>query len=458
MVRIIEETMKMISLFIAASLLLIACGSANEDTPASSCDVENSLPLPEQPSRRFLLKAKAGNFRRMEQTETLVKNALGPTAGIERVAEGLLLIKSKESRTAAELAGSVDPSLYEYIEPDYTVTYALESNDKLLASQWAHRVVQSAGAWDISRGNSGVIVAVVDSGIDPSHPDLEGNLWTNPGEIAGNGIDDDQNGLADDIHGWNFAANTPAILADDTGSFHGTHVAGTIGAVGNNNIGISGHAQEVRLMTIKFLKSTGAGSSADAIRGIDYAIANGARIISNSWGSRNYSRALYEAIGRAKEAGVLFVAAAGNHGTSNDQTPFYPANYEHDNVISVAASTSADKLASFSNYGYKLVHVAAPGHNIHSTKNEGKYQTMSGTSMATPLVSGVLATMVAARPDLSYLQIKGALLMTVDEVAAMKDKVMWNGRVNALAALTLVSGLSPNWVPPVSPEHSTTCL
>lgn len=414
----------------------------------------------EAESHRFLLKASASAGRRMAHTETLVKSALGLSATTQKITrDGLILIETGEGRSLASVKESLDPSLYEYVEPDYPVSVALESNDKYLSSQWAHRVVHSAAAWDISRGSQAVIVAVLDTGTDPAHPDLAANLWTNPGEIAGNGIDDDGNGLVDDVHGWNFGENSASILADDAGSFHGTHVSGTIGAVGNNGIGISGHAQEVRLMTLKFLKSTGAGSSADAIRGIDYAIENGARIISNSWGSRNYSRALFEAIGRARDHGILFVAAAGNSGTNNDTSVFYPANYEHDNVISVAASTSTDKLASFSNYGNRTVHLAAPGQGIYSTKNDGKYQSMSGTSMATPLVSGVLATMLAARPDLNYLQLKGALLASVDEIAEMRGKVMWNGRVNAQRALTLVSGLSTSWEPPTVPAQKTSeCL
>jgi len=451
--------MKNLSIALAASMLLFSCGAEEKPPETSqSCETIKANEQPEElPTKSFLLKTRSSSGRRMKETESLVRKALKGNASTAKVAAGLLLVESEKELTVSSLANTLDPSLYEYIEPDYPVKFALESNDQFLASQWAHSVVHSAGAWDISRGGAGVIVAVIDSGIDPSHPDLAGNLWTNPGEIPANGIDDDGNSLVDDVHGWNFAENNASILADDTGSFHGTHVAGTIGAVGNNNIGISGHAQEVRLMTLKFLKSTGAGSSSDAIRSIDYAIAKGAKIMSNSWGSRNYSRALFEAIGRAKDAGILFVAAAGNNGSSNEKTPFYPANYEHENVISVAASTSSDELASFSNFGYQRVHLAAPGSKIYSTKNGNKYQTMSGTSMATPLVSVVLATMIATRPDLSYLQIKGALLASVDFLPSMLDKLLWNGRINAFQALSLVSNVSADWVPPDAPAHNPAC-
>lgn len=453
-----------------ATLFLFSCGAEEKPLAAANaketCNAGTSAvglaAAPAEPSRRLLVQLKENSGRGFRDAEARAIRRLagdGRSRGLasERVAEGLLLVQDEQPIEAAELEARLGPDAVEFVEPDHEV-FAVGAPetplaaDPLAGKQWAHGIVRSAGAWAVSRGSSSVIVAVVDSGIDPSHPDLVPNLWVNPGEVAGNGIDDDDNGLVDDIHGWNFAANSAAITADDSPSWHGTHVAGTIGAAGGNGIGISGHAQEVRLLTVKFLKSTGSGNSSDAIRGIDYAIRKGAKIISNSWGSRNYSQALAQLVRRAEQAGVLFVAAAGNNGTSNDKTAFYPANYPGSNVISVAASTSTDAMASFSNYGQQMVHVAAPGHKIYSAKNGGTYQTMSGTSMATPLVSGVLATMLAARPDLSFAQIRGALLSTVDQKPAYVGKVMWQGRVNAEAALSLVASLPAGWEAPPPPE------
>ncbi len=459
--------MKKHFILLATCLLLSACGAKEEksasvatpqicSTSTTISSLTSASALTEEASTGFILKTNPNVGLRAGETEIFLQHALSGIASVQKLNSDFLLIESEQARTVEELNEILDPSLYEYIEPDYPVQFALQSNDPNIVSQWAHNVVNSNKAWDISRGSEEVIVAVLDSGIDPSHPDLVKNLWTNPGEVA-NGIDDDHNGFVDDIHGWNFVKNNPSVLADDQRSYHGTHVAGTIGAVGNNGVGISGHAQVVRIMTMKFLGSAGSGKTSDAIRAIDYAIAKGAKIINNSWGSTSFSYSLFEAIGRAKDAGILFVAAAGNNGANNDKTNFYPANYEHDNVISVAASTSADSLASFSNYGYKRVHLAAPGAKIYSTKNGNSYQTLSGTSMATPLVSGVLATMVAARPDLNYLQIKGALLASVDKVPAMQDKVMWGGRINAYRALAMVTGLPSSWTPPKEPEHNPAC-
>ena len=455
MIRIMN---KLFPLALAAVTLLFSCGAEEKPlaaAPAKSCQAPGAPS--EESSHRYLVQLKQQHGRGIRDAEARAVRSLGRGLASERVAEGLLAIEGSEPMRASEIEARIDPSLVEFIEPDYEV-HAIGSPespvaaDPLAAKQWAHAKIHSSEAWAISRGSSSVIVAVIDSGIDISHPDLAPNLWVNPGEIAANGLDDDANGLVDDIHGWNFAAGTPNILADDSPSFHGTHVAGTVGAAGNNGIGISGHAQEVRLLTIKFLKSTGSGNSSDAIRGIDYAIRAGAKIISNSWGSRNYSQALAQAIRRAERAGVLFVAAAGNNGTSNDKTAFYPANYPGTNVISVGASTKSDTMASFSNYGQGKVHIAAPGHQIYSTKNGTGYQTMSGTSMATPLISGVLATMAAARPGPNFAQIKGALLSTVDAKPAYQGRVMWQGRVNAQAALSLVSALPVGWEPPAPPE------
>lgn len=446
------------SLMCAAALLFFSCGNASEK-PAStvnacaSVQATHNLEMSAAPGNRFLVKLRRHGRGAMASSEASLARALGQTSSTRSIAPDLVLVTSTLPATTANIAARLADDLYEYeyVEPDYQVRTTLASNDEFLPNQWAHAVVQSPQAWDISRGSSSVVVAILDTGIDLTHNDLIGNLWTNSAELI-NGIDDDGNGYVDDVNGWNFAAENNRPVANDA-NFHGTHVSGTVGAVGNNTIGISGHAQEVRIMPLKFLDDSGSGYTSDAIRSVDYAVAKGAKVINNSWGGIGRSLALAEAIDRAAAAGVLFVAAAGNAHSNNDRVPFYPANYTQDNVVTVAASTNADRLSSFSNYGASLVHLAAPGSRIHSTKNGNAYQTMSGTSMATPLVSGVLATMIAARPDLSYHQIKGALLSAVDEVPEMKGKVLWNGRINAFRALSIVAGLDADWQPPVPPPH-----
>ncbi len=441
------------------TIFLFSCGTQDEKSPIASvpqntCYVpgtslpEETAAPAEMKSRRFLVKLKPGIARGPVASVSRIAASLHGQA--EAIAPDLYLVQGEIPESVAALRAGADENDYEYIEPDFEVRTTLATNDEFLPRQWAHPVVESEKAWQISRGGS-VVVAVLDSGIDMRHPDLVGNLWTNPGERL-NGIDDDQNGYVDDIHGWNFVSDTNDPTADDS-SYHGTHVAGTIGAVGNNKIGISGHAQEVQLMALKFLSAAGSGYISHAIRGIDYAIAKGARIINNSWGSSSRSQALAEAISRAEAAGILFVAAAGNNGSNNNKTAFYPANFPQANVISVAATTSNDELAGFSNYGPTAVHLAAPGAEIFSTKNGNAYQVLSGTSMATPLVSGVLAMMVAARPDLSYSQIKGALLSSVDEISSLEERVLWKGRVNAFRALTTVRALPADWSPPSPPGH-----
>jgi hypothetical protein len=294
-------------------------------------------------------------------------------------------------------------------------------------------------------GSSKILVAVIDTGMDWDHPDLKANLYTNPGEIAGNGVDDDHNGFIDDVHGWNFVSNTNDSRDDHD---HGTHVSGTIGAQGNNGIGVAGVNWEVSLLPVKFLDSNGSGSLDAAVESINYARIMKAHVMSNSWGGGGYSDALKQAIQKASDAGVLFVAAAGNESADNDGTPTYPAGYDVPNVVSVAATDNSDKIASFSNYGGKTVHVAAPGVNVYSTVRDSKYNTFSGTSMATPHVSGIAALLWSANPGWSAADIKTRLIATSDPVQGLRRKVLSHGRVNAYNAFHDI--VPPSQDPPES--------
>ncbi len=319
-------------------------------------------------------------------------------------------------------------------------------NDPMFNDQWAlsnngqtggkaKADVSALKAWLKTQGSDKIVVAVLDTGVDYAHSDLSSNIWFRPDNVPQ--YSDDELGTFNDLRGFNGTDNQ-ADPMDDNG--HGTHCAGIIGAEGDNNEGIAGINWKVQIMPLKFLGKGGFGTTKDAIEAINYALdrkRNGVnlRVISASWGSTQYSKALEDTIRAAGEEGVLFVAAAGNDGTSNDKRPHYPSNYDLPNVISVAATDSNDALTSFSNYGTKTVHIAAPGREILSTWLNEQYREASGTSMATPYVSGVAALVLASEPTLSVEKLRERLLKSVDKCDALKDKVQSGGRLNAAKAL-----------------------
>ncbi|QTA86592.1 carboxypeptidase regulatory-like domain-containing protein [Desulfonema magnum] len=328
-----------------------------------------------------------------------------------------------------------DPAV-EYIEPNYIIRLNNATpDDPGFSELWGlNNTGQTSGqtdadidapeAWEIETGNE-VVVAVIDSGVDYNHPDLATNMWKNPGEIPDNGIDDDGNDYVDDVYGYDFI-NGDSDPYD--GDYHGTHCAGTIAAVGNNGIGITGVNWSAKIMALK------AGRVTDAVRAIGYAVKMGAKITSNSWGIDEYSRSLHEAIQKANDAGQLFIAAAGNDGLDNDSSPHYPSSYTLDNIIAVASTDRHDHRSSFSNYGLTSVDLGAPGSAIYSTIPNG-YRTISGTSMATPHVSGVASLIWSKYPWLTATQVKEAILSSVDPVADLQGKTVTGGRLNAYNAL-----------------------
>lgn len=320
-----------------------------------------------------------------------------------------------------------------YAEPDYLVQTSGERipNDPSFSQLWGMTAVGAPQAWDSFTGSGSVVVGVIDTGVDPSHPDLVGNLWQNPGEIAGNGIDDDGNGYVDDIRGWNFYDNN-ANPTDLQG--HGTHCAGTIGARGNNGTGVAGVTWQVQIAAIKFLGPNG-GSTSDAIRAVDYATNLGITITNNSWGGGGYSQLLKESIGRADAAGMVFVAAAGNSGRDVDSSPSYPAAYEEPNIISVAAQQPDFSLAGFSNFGARGVDIAAPGQGILSTV-PGGYDTYNGTSMAAPHVTGALALVKGRFPDTTGRDLKRTIL----EHAAPRPELTGKCLTGGMLALHRIFG------------------
>ena len=328
----------------------------------------------------------------------------------------------------------------EFIEPNYLYrTVATIPNDPMLSQQWAIRNTGQTGglpgadiratlAWDVFTGSQSVLVATTDTGMDYNHPDLSANAFVNPSEIPGNGIDDDLNGYVDDVRGWDFA-NDDNDPMDDNG--HGTHVAGIIGAAGNNALGVAGVCWNVTLLPVKFLDASGSGSADLAVRAIGYVVAMGGRVINASWASGGPSEALRQAIEAAGEAGVLVVAAAGNNGSNNDLAPNYPSSYDLPNIVAVAASNHNDRIPLWSNYGATTVDLAAPGETILSTLPNGGYGWLGGTSMATPHVSGALALILGYFPGITGTNAKSLLLSRTDPLPAMAGLVGTGGRLNA---------------------------
>ncbi len=324
-------------------------------------------------------------------------------------------------------------------------------NDPAIKKNWGLMGTDGAAdiranrAWNITQGSRDIVVAIIDTGADINHPDLKNNIWTNPGESgldaykhdkANNQIDDDRNGYVDDIHGWNFVANDNR-LQDNHG--HGTHIAGIVGAEGGNGIGISGVSPKVSMMIVKYYDPTSRGTDnlRNTIKAIDYAVQKGANIINYSGGGLDYSQLEYEAVKRAQQKGILFIAAAGNEHSNSDTSHYYPANYALDNIISVTAVNQSAQILMTSNYGAKSVHIAAPGENIYSTLPNGQYGLMTGTSQATAFVTGVAALIKANNRDFNYEMVRRQILGTADYTPSIGTKTQTSGLLNSWAALAI---------------------
>ncbi len=297
--------------------------------------------------------------------------------------------------------------------------------------------IDAPAAWAMNTGSSSTIIAVIDTGVDYSHPDLANNMWTNSGENPSDGIDNDNNGYIDDYRGWNFYSDTNNPMDDHS---HGTHCAGTIAAVGNNGIGVVGVCWTAKIMPLKFLGASGSGYTSDAVSAILYANRMGAHVLSNSWGGGGYSSSLKTAIDNSP---AVVVCAAGNEASNTDLYPSYPGAYTSNTIISVAATNNQDNLASFSNYGAVSVDVGAPGVSTYSTTPSNTYGYKSGTSMATPHVSGLAGLIKSTNPALTNLQIKTVILGTTDAKSSLTGKCVTGGRINAQRAVSQV------YVPPL---------
>jgi thermitase len=322
-----------------------------------------------------------------------------------------------------------------YVEPDFEVAASAEPNDPLYAEQYAFSQpsdhdIDAPEGWDVTRSCSKV--AVLDSGTDVDHPDLAANLWKNTEETKNNGKDDDKNGYVDDYYGVDLDDGRGSGV-DENG--HGTHVAGIIGAVGDNGFGVAGVCWKASVMSVRFMDARGRGSTSAAVEAIEYAVREGARILNCSFGSSSESEALQDAVQYAKSKGALLVVAAGNDGEDIDREPSYPAAYGDGNIIAVAASTSEDTLASFSNFGDTNVDLAAPGDGILSTYPDDTYRSLDGTSMAAPYVAGAAALLKKRNSEATYEDIRAALRKKVDKPPGLAGKVVYDGRLNITRAL-----------------------
>ena len=386
------------------------------------------------------------------ETSLLVKFKAGTPAWVEtRLIQRLNVVEQEVlpggtrvwDLGANRTARSWVPSLREHtfvasVEVNRTIHTAAEviPNDPLFRSQWGLNTtsnidVDAPEAWKYATPNP-IIVALIDTGIDLYHPDLASQLWVNPGEIPDDGVDNDANGYVDDTWGWNYVEDTN-IPMDDAG--HGTHVAGIVGAAAGNALGIAGLNPFARLMPLKFLGADGTGSLDDAVKAIYYAVQNGARVINASWSGSLQSPALAEALRYADSRGVVFVAAAGNERTNVDRYPSYPGGYASPNVIAVAPADAKGNLAGFSNFGKKTVDLAAPAVNVISTWLGGGFQLSSGTSMATPFVSGAASLLIAQNPGLSANQVVRRILSTTKPMASLKPRLVSGGLIDVDNAL-----------------------
>ncbi|MDZ4662361.1 MAG: S8 family peptidase [Pseudomonadota bacterium] len=349
------------------------------------------------------------------------------------------------NRSLASLKKNI---IVENAEPNFIFRAELQPNDTHYLNQWGLKNTGQADsdgtkgeadidtnvekAWDTTTGSPSIVVAVIDTGVEYKYKDLAPNAWINEREYRGEAdVDDDRNGFVDDIYGYDFV-NEDGEPLDDHG--HGSHCAGTIGARGNDGHGMAGINWQVKIMPVKFLSKDGSGTLAGALEAIKYAVDNGAKVLSNSWGGGEKSQALEDVIKYSHEKGVLFVASAGNDGEDSDRYPHYPSGYQVPNVISVAALNNKGQVPEWSNFGKETVHLAAPGENILSIANGG-YQSWSGTSMAAPFVSGVAALSLSMNPNMTGMQIKEKILSSVKKIDAIKNKVITGGIVDAFGAL-----------------------
>ena len=433
--------------FVAVLLLvLLGAGAATSATSAAGPPA-----VPDQ----LIVGFRAGVAQ--AQQDVALHEAGGGAATMRRFGQiNASLVQTAPGASAGVAKVLTDDSRVRYVEPNYIVSATLTPNDPSYSQLWGmNNTGQTGGtpdadidapeAWSIETGSSNVVVDVTDTGVDFSHPDLAAQQWINSGENCGstdptiacaqrtNNVDDDGNGYVDDYRGWDFVNHDNNPFDDNS---HGTHVSGTIGAVGNNGVGVVGVNWNVKIMALKFLNASGNGSTADAVSATIYAANMGASVSNNSWGGGGADQSLLDAIEYGASHGLLFVAAAGNNASNNDSIPFYPASYNSDVIASIAATDHNDARSSFSNFGATTVDLGAPGTSILSTIPGNSYALFSGTSMATPHVSGAAALLKAHFPTATAYGLKALLMRSVDPKPSMQGITVTGGRLNVFNAVS----------------------
>lgn len=445
-------------LAITGMIVIVSCEKENTLLPSGT--VGNYVP------DQILVKFKAGSAsdaKALSNTlsavggeiiETIITDAMRSSDAKSGIEDGKLVLVNSKIGTIEAIALLQNLPEIEYAEPNYIYTHSATSNDPYYTngSLWgmygsttspSNTYGCGAGnAWAAGHIGSGeVYIGIIDEGYMYTHEDLAANAGKNPGEIPGDGVDNDNNGYRDDVYGWDFAGNNNTVF-DGVSDDHGTHVAGTIGAVGGNGKGVAGINWNVKLLSAKFLGSRG-GTTANAIKAVDYftdlKTRHGINLVAtnNSWGGGGFSQGLYDAIQRANNAGILFIAAAGNATNNNDASLSYPSSYSNSNIIAVAAITNTGGLAGFSNFGATTVDIGAPGNGIYSSipKKSGSkvisaYASYSGTSMATPHVTGAAALYAASNPTATADQIKDAILNSAIPTPSLSGQCLTGGRLN----------------------------
>jgi subtilisin family serine protease len=441
-------------------------GSSAQETPTMKKMSPNYSPEVQIPTnaknKREIASFKTDKSKKYKQGEVIVKFKndysvesieTKTNLGLSKkkdLGNNVKLVKYNSAKKMEDILNTLNsqPEV-EYAEPNYifqaTANTKTAVSDPMYGQLWGMKNsgqtiegipgksgmdIKAETAWSRTKGSSSVVVAVIDTGTDINHPDIKDRIWKNPGEIAGDGIDNDKNGYVDDVNGWDFYNMDNSVYDSFDGDEHGTHVSGTI-AGSSNTIGVTGVAPNVKIMPLKFLGPYG-GYTSDAILAVNYAKAKGVKISNNSWGGGSFSQALMDAI---KGSNSIFIAAAGNAGSDNDTTPSYPSSYDLQNVLSVAALNNQGNMADFSNYGVKSVDVAAPGESILSTVPGNGYEYFNGTSMATPHVSGIAALILSKNLSTTPLTIRDNLVKTVVPLSSLKGKIVTGGLVNAGAAV-----------------------
>lgn len=473
---------------------------------------QSSAPLKQTKKKQFnavpgqiLVRFRPGSKSRqlgrqvlIEKTGRQIQMSIKAVSPAFEIVEGLRVAQVNPADTGNALEALRARPDVVYAEPDFIRRATATPNDPRYPEMWglnntgqpstfagnpgtAGNDIRAEQAWNLTTGNRSVVVGVIDTGIDVNHEDLKDNVWTNPGEVAGNGIDDDGNGFVDDIHGWDFAHNDATVFDYTEPTYppspsyagdiddHGTHVAGTIGATGNNTTGVVGVNWQVSLMSLKFLTEDGAGSSSDLLNAFAYAKAmrqlwessggtKGAniRVLNNSYGGDNFSQAELDAIRALSDAGILFVVSAGNEDTFNDLFPVYPSNYISPNLISVAASAGGGFKASFSNWGEATVNVTAPGEFILSTTPKNTYNFANGTSMAAPHVSGTAALACALSPSITMQKLRTVMLYSGHAAPWQFNNVLPISTGRAVDAARALQTMSTTDVTPPGPINELT--